>query len=106
MASANPSATTTIMISSSSEPDADEGRFKLVFVIGSRGLAGLGLLDRGGPFAAGGAGGFGLGQRPLIDCLARHLGVGGRSGRRGLLRRGIVQQARLDDLLGPRVATL
>ena len=44
----------------------------------------------------------GLGERLLVDGLARHLGVGRSRG----LGRGIVQQARLDDLLRPGVAAL
>src|SRR5215211_3448192 len=44
MPSASPSATTMIMTSSSSEPEADDPRFTLLGVIGGRGHGGLGLL--------------------------------------------------------------
>src|SRR5688572_22375938 len=93
MPSARPSATTTIMTSSSSEPEA-EPRSSLGFIVGGRGLGGLGLL--------GGWCSLGLGERLLVHGLARHLGVRRSRGS----RRGIVQQARLDDLLRPHVAAL
>src|SRR3954468_23063545 len=92
MPSASPSATATIRTSSSSEPEADEA---------------LGNSGRGIGGAVGGRlGGSRLGglvERLRVDGLTGHLGVRGRSG----LGRGIVQQPRLDDLLGlPGVAAL
>src|SRR5215207_11221576 len=104
MPSASPRATTTIMISSSSELDAEEARFTLLVVVGRRGLGGLG--DRRLIGAAGGIGRLGLGERLLVDRLARHLVVGRRGGGRLGLDGGIVQQAGLDERLRPRVATL
>ena len=88
MPSASPSATTTIMTSSSSEPEAEDPRSTLGLVFGGRGLGGLGLLgdDR---LVAGDIGcRLGLGERLLVDRAARHLVVGGRGSRGGLLRAG------------------
>src|SRR5829696_4409488 len=62
MPSASPRATTTIMISSSSELDAEEARFTLLVVVGRRGLGGLGLLGDRGLAGAGGVGRLGLGE--------------------------------------------
>src|SRR5215217_42429 len=125
MPSARPSATATIMISSSSEPEAEDPRDTLRLVFGSRGLGlrgtgRLGLRRRGhglrGTGRLGvrrrgrgglrlrrrGLGRLGVGQRLPIDRVAGHLGV--RLGGGG--RRGIVKQARLDDLLRAHVAAL
>src|SRR5215218_514954 len=110
MPSASPSATATIITSSSSEPDAEERFFAtLLGVVGSVGRGGLGLLGgpSGGRLVAGGLDRVGvLLDRLLVDRVARHLVVGcGRGG--GLrLRGGIVQQTRLDDLLRPGVPAL
>src|SRR5829696_3489697 len=62
MPSASPRAMTTIMISSSSELDAEEARFTLLVVVGRRGLGGLGLLGDRGLAGAGGVGRLGLGE--------------------------------------------
>src|SRR5215217_1605592 len=110
MPSARPSATATIMISSSSEPEAEDPRDTLRLVFGSRGLGlrGTGRLGvrrrgRGGlRLRRRGLGRLGVGQRLPIDRVAGHLGV--RLGGGG--RRGIVKQARLDDLLRAHVAAL
>src|SRR5688572_22500052 len=101
MPSASPSATATIMTSSSSELDAEERFvFTLLGVVGRLGLGGLGILGGGGRLLARLAGLARLGvlfERLRVDRIARHLVVG-RSRRSGLgLRRGIVKQARLDD---------
>src|SRR5215207_605243 len=104
MPSARPSATATIMISSSSEPEAEEPRSTLGLVFGGRGLDGLGLLagDDRLVAATSAAGRFGLGERLLVDGVTGYLVVGGR----GRLHGGIVQETRLDGLLRPGVATL
>src|SRR5215210_3867553 len=99
MPSASPSATATIMTSSSSEPDAEERFvFTLLGVVGSLGLAGLGLLGsrRRRLDGFGGLDRFGvLLERLLVDRVAGHLLVGRRRGGRLGLCRGIVQQTRL-----------
>src|SRR3954447_12349263 len=84
--SARPSATTTISTSSSNEPEADEPFFtSLVGVIAAVGGRLGGVRLRGGVV-----------QRLGVDGLGGHLRVGGGSS----LGRGVVQQPRLDDLLG------
>ena len=109
MPSASPSATTTIMTSSSSEPEAE--RLRLLHATRARrrrppasgasaSSAAAALVAGSAPRLAASAR-LGLGERLLVDRVARHLVVGGRGGR-GLLRRGIVQQTRLDDLLRAR----
>ena len=67
-------------------------------------FAGLGVGRLGGRVGLGGRGvrGVGLGERLLVDGLARHLGVLCRGG----LGRGIVEQTALDDLLRAGVAAL
>ena len=111
MPSARPSATATIRISSSSEPEAElttPSSSPRRLVLPSR------LSSRPSPASAAASprrpardaswrlGGLGLGERLLVDGLARHLVVRRRRG----LRRGIVQQAALDDLLRAGVAAL
>src|ERR671920_2577096 len=90
------------MISSSREPDAEDDPFLVATLLYSLAC----LLVTGGRRLSVrgrcGLGDFGLGERLLVDGLTRHFGVG-RSRR---LRRGVVQQAALDDLLGARVAAL
>src|SRR5215472_16949014 len=80
MPSASPSATATISTSSSSEPEADADPFLV-----ATGLLGL-LFGRGRRLGLSGRGlglrDLGLGERLLVDGLARHLGVHGR-GRSG-----------------------
>src|SRR5687767_12188837 len=102
MPSASPSATATIRISSTSEPEAEDDPFLVatpryslagLLVTGGRGLSVRGRL---------GLGGLGLGERLLVDGLARHFIVG----RGGRLCRWVVQQAALDDLLRAGVAAL
>src|SRR4051812_7220515 len=103
MPSASPSATATIRISSTSDPEADDDdpflvatpRYSLagLLVTGGRGLGVRGRL---------GLGGLGLGERLLVDGLARNLVVD----RSGGLRSRVVEQAALDDLLRARVAAL
>src|SRR5215216_1878397 len=106
MPSARPSATTTIVTSSSSEPEAEDPRSTLGLVRGGFGRCGLGLLGDDRLLVRTGGGRVGLplrlGERLLIDRLARHLDVGLRRGG----GRGIVQQAGLDDLLRAHVAAL
>src|SRR3954454_23023841 len=92
MPSASPSATATIRTSSSSEPEVAEG-------VANSGRAIGGAV--GGRLGGGRLGG--LVERLRVDGLTGHLSVRGRSD----LGRGIVQQPRLDDLLGlPGVAAL
>src|SRR3954469_22411545 len=102
MPRARPRATATIMISSSREPDADDDPFLVatplyslacLLVTGGRRLSVRGRR---------GVGDLGGGERLLVDRLTGHFGVG-RSRR---LRRRVVQDAALDDLLRTRVATL
>src|SRR3954452_16259615 len=84
--SARPSATTTISTSSSNEPEADEPFFtSLVGVIAAVGGRLGGVRLRGGVV-----------QRLGVDGLGGALRVGGGTS----LARGVVQQPRLDDLLG------
>src|SRR3954453_377605 len=85
MPSASPSATATIRTSSSSEPEADEPFF----------TSGGGVIGALGGRLGGVRPGGGLIQRLRVDGLSRDLDVG-RGSRLGC---GIVQQARLDDLL-------
>src|SRR3954470_9558517 len=102
MPKARPRATATIMISSSREPDAEDDPFLVatflyslacLLVTGGRRLSVRGRLRLGD---------VGLGERLLVDGLTGHFGVGcSRS-----LRRRVVQQAALDDLLRTRVAAL
>src|SRR5918994_720540 len=106
MPRASPRATTTIMISSSSELDAEEARFTLLVVVGRRGLGGLGLPGDRGLAGVGGLGRLGFGERLLVDRVARHLVVGRGGGGRLGLRGGIVQQPRLDERLRAGVAAL
>src|SRR4051812_2031988 len=117
MPSASPSATTTMRISSTSDPeDDDDDPFLVVFATSrySR-LAGL-LVTAVRRFGVGGRlrlGGFGLGDGLLVQSVG--LGEGLRVhritedlgvGRSGGLRRRVVQDAALDDLLRTGVAAL
>ena len=122
MPSASPSATATIMTSSSSELPADallrraaglraarpcrrRARVGLGPASAVRVAAALARPRRPAASAGVGLGGLGVSAARLVDLGgdARHLdGLGGRGGRGGVLRGGIVQQARLDDLLRAR----
>src|SRR3954449_2853408 len=103
MPRARPRATATIMISSSREPDAEDDPFLVATFLYSLAC----LLVTGGRRRVSvrgrlRLGDVGLGERLLVDGLTRHFGVGcSRS-----LRRRVVQQAALDDLLRTRVAAL
>src|SRR4051794_34470907 len=107
MPSARPSATTTIRISSTSEPEVDDDPFLVVFDFATSRYSRLaGLLVTGGRRLGVrrglGLGDLGLGERLLVHGLPRDLGVG-RSRR---LRRGVVEQAALDHFLRAGVAAL
>src|SRR5690348_12424595 len=93
MPRASPRATATIRTSSRSEPDAE---WPPLVATGCLGLVGRrvgGRLGGLGPCGLGGLRGLGLGERLLVDGLARHLGVL-RRGRRGRLGRRVVEQPR------------
>src|ERR1041384_7663775 len=100
MPSANPRATATMRISSTSEPEVEDDPFLVVFDLAtsrySR-LAGL-FVTGGSRLCVGGRvgpGGLGPGDGLLVDGLARHFFVDRGRG----LRRRVVQHAALDDLL-------
>src|SRR3954447_6431028 len=102
MPRARPRATATIMISSSREPDAEDDPFLVATRL--RSLACL-LVTGGrrlGVRRRVGVDDLGLGERLLVDGLTGHFGVDRSRG----LRRRVVQDAALDDLLGTGVATL
>src|SRR5690242_19914773 len=103
MPRARPRATATIMISSSREPDAEDDPFLVATFLYSLAC----LLVTGGRRSLGvrgrvGLDDFGLGERLLVDGLTGNFGVDRGSG----LRRRVVQDAALDDLLRTRVAAL
>src|SRR6478609_2963940 len=102
MPRARPRATATIMISSSREPEAEDDPFLVATPLYS--LAGL-LFTGGRRLSVSRRRGFsdlGLDERLLVNGLTGDFSVG-RSRR---LRRRVVQQAALDDLLRTRVAAL
>src|SRR3954454_12484472 len=102
MPRAKPRATATIMISSSSEPEAEDDPFLVATPL--RSLACL-LVTGGrrlGVRRRVGVDDLGLGERLLVDGLTGHFGVD----RSRSLRRRVIQQAALDDLLGTRVTAL
>src|SRR5262245_50518199 len=99
MPRASPSATATIRTSSSNELEADDS-----FLVATGGLARL-LVTSGGRLGGRGrlsVGRLGLLERLGVDRLARNLVVRGRGG----LRRRVVEQAALHDLLRAGVAAL
>src|SRR4051812_44189480 len=102
MPRARPRATATIMISSSREPDAEDDPFLVatpycslacLLVTGGRRLSVRGRV---------GVSDLGVSERLLVDGLTRYFSVGRCRG----LRRRVIQQAALDDLLRTRVAAL
>src|SRR4051812_3582730 len=100
MPRASPSATATMRTSSSSEPEADDDSFLVATGV----LARL-LVARGGRLGVRGrlrVRRLGLLERLGVDGVARNLVVRGRGG----LRRGVMQQAALHDLLRTGVAPL
>src|SRR3954452_5040450 len=116
MASASPSATATIKINSTSEPEVEDDPFLVVFATSRYSRLACLLVTAGRRLGVGRRlrlGGFGLGDRLLVQGvgLGEGLGVHGvaqhlvvRRGR-GLGRR-VVQDAALDDLLRTGVAAL
>src|SRR4051794_15094542 len=102
MPRARPRATATIMISSSRDPDAEDDPFLVATIFYS--LACL-LVTGGRRLGVRGRVGvsdLGVGERLLVDGLTGNFGVG----RCRDLRRRVIQQAALDDLLRTRVAAL
>src|SRR6478735_1228055 len=102
MPRARPRATATIMISSSREPEAEDDPFLVATSLYS--LAGL-LFTGGRRLSVSrrrGLSDLGLDERLLVNGLTGDFSVG-RSRR---LRRRVVQQAALDDLLRTGVAAL
>ena len=107
MPSASPSATATIRISSSSEPEADYDPF-LVARLAASVLVGRASLGAGGPRprpprTPSVVGGLGLGERLLVDRLAR---APRRRPRPRASAARVVQQPALHDLLRAGVAAL
>src|SRR4051794_13522723 len=100
MPSARPRATATMSTSSTSEPEPDdEEEDEGPFFVATSLYSLAGLLVTG---SRRGVGDRGLGERLLVDGLTGHFGIG----RSRCLRRRVVQQTALDDLLRTRVAAL